>query len=128
MVLCGENFKKSDEYDSERTRPERFKKLFTKVQQRLDAVAKRDVKTYNLGRRSEKFWPNQPVWRKNFVYSYAAEFYTAKLAPKNVGPLYMKERILPWIYELSDSEANFKGIWSAKDLKSEGDADEDLPR
>ncbi|KAG5868138.1 hypothetical protein JTB14_025487 [Gonioctena quinquepunctata] len=79
MVLFGEGFKKSElfdsnEYDPERTRPEGLKKLFTEVRQRLDAAAKRNEKTYNLRRHSEQFWPNQPVWRKNFVRSAQQNF------------------------------------------------------
>ncbi|KAG5876899.1 hypothetical protein JTB14_001183 [Gonioctena quinquepunctata] len=96
MVLCGEDFKKSElfdtnEYDPERTRPEGFKKLFTEVRQRLDAAAKRNEKTYNLRRRSEQFWPNQLVWRKNFVHSDEVKFY-AKIGTKVCGTILYKEK------------------------------------
>lgn len=131
MVLDGEEFRKKMVNEEEEDRPtvdrsEGFRKLFQEVRERLDRAARKSEKTYNLRRRAERFIPNQRVWRRNFAQSNAARYFTSKLAPKYVGPFYVKKCVSPWTYELRDENGISKGIWSAKDLKS-ASADENLP-
>lgn len=100
------------------SRPKAFQGLFKEVKRRLEEAAEKNKTRYDLRRRPEEFLPNQLVWRKNYTQSDKARYYSAKLAPRYVGPFYIKKRISPWTYELRDDKGNFKGIWSAKDLKS----------
>ncbi|KAJ8963605.1 hypothetical protein NQ314_005505 [Rhamnusium bicolor] len=124
MVLNGEDLEKKRELESiveepeQNIRQEGFKKLFKEVRKRLDEATKKNERTYNLRRRHEEFLPNQMVWKRNFVLSDAAKYYTSKLAPKYIGPFYIKKRISTWTYELRDSAGTSKGIWNIKDLKS----------
>lgn len=106
----------SDEQGKDRQ--EGFRKLFKEVRKRLDIAAKKSEKTYNLRRRNEQFQVNQLVWKKNFVKSDAANYFTKKLAPKFVGPFYINKRLSPWTYELRDKDGESIGVWNAKDLKS----------
>ncbi|KAG5888183.1 hypothetical protein JTB14_016399 [Gonioctena quinquepunctata] len=57
------------------------------------------------------------VWKRNYVLSGASKYFTRKLAPKYVGPYYIKKRLSPWTYELRDVDGNSKGSWHVKDLK-----------
>ncbi|KAJ8985444.1 hypothetical protein NQ317_017076 [Molorchus minor] len=101
----------------ENIREDGFRKLFKEVRKRLDEAAKKNQRVYNLRRRHEEFLPNQMVWKRNFVLSDAAKYYTSKLAPKYVGPYYVKKRVSPWTYELRDGNGVSKGVWNIKDLK-----------
>ncbi|KAG5867992.1 hypothetical protein JTB14_004632 [Gonioctena quinquepunctata] len=87
MILNGEDHQRlpnvlTDTDELPQPRGEGFQKLFSEVKQRLKAAASRNAKTYILRRRNEEFLPNQLVWRKNVVLSSAANYYSAKLAPK----------------------------------------------
>ncbi|KAJ8964168.1 hypothetical protein NQ317_016442 [Molorchus minor] len=93
----------NDENRPEKDRQEGFNKLFLDVRKR---------------RRNEQFLVDQPVWRRNFALSNAANFFTSKLAPKFVGPFYISKCLSPWTYELRDKNGISKGVWNAKDLKS----------
>lgn len=123
MILSGKDHQKSEylRIDTETTsepRSEGFHKLFGEVKKRLASATERNAKSYNLRRRNEEFLPNQVVYRKNFALSDAAKYYSAKLAPRYIGPFYIKRRVSPWTYELNDEFGNYKGTWNAKDLKS----------
>ncbi|KAJ8978749.1 hypothetical protein NQ317_015659 [Molorchus minor] len=82
------------------------------------------VKSYDLRRRETQFLKNELVWRRNYVLSDKAQFYTAKLAPKFVGPFTIAKRLSPWTYELKDSKDKSCGVWHAKDLKAHPPDDE----
>lgn len=132
MVLNGEDFIKNRELESEiveleqGVRQEGFGKLFKEIRRRLDEAAKKNERSYNLRRRHEEFLPNQLVWKRNYVLSDAANYFTSKLAPKYIGPFSVKRRVSPWTYELQDDKGRSKGVWNVKDLKSAG-AIENLP-
>ncbi|KAK9703604.1 hypothetical protein QE152_g29237 [Popillia japonica] len=64
-----------------------FSKLYRDVQGRLQKAYEKSKDRYNLRHRPLTFFPNQVVWRKNFVLSDAAKYFTAKLADKYVGPV-----------------------------------------
>lgn len=91
--------------------------ILLEVRRKLVVAAEKGKRSYNLRRRSEQFYVNQLVWKKNFVQSDAARYYSQKLAPKYVGPFLVKKRISPWTYELADTNGNTRGVWHAKDLK-----------
>ncbi|KAJ8957459.1 hypothetical protein NQ314_006554 [Rhamnusium bicolor] len=94
-----------------------FSRIFKDVRRRLDQALTRSQKTYNLRRRDVKYVVGQRVWRRNYVLSDAARYFTAKLAPKFVGPFIIHRRVSPWTYELRDPDGTLRGVWNVKDLK-----------
>lgn len=50
--------------------------------------------------------------------SDAAKGFAAKLAPKFVGPLRIKNIVSPWTYHLEYLAGKGCGIWNIKDLKA----------
>lgn len=123
MIVSGEDYRDDvpdleDEYlDSQATRNDAFRKMFADVKKRLQIANERSCHTYNLRRRNVEYLLNQPVWKKNYVLSDASKYFSHKLAPKFVGPFYIKKRVSPWTYELRDEFGNSKGVWNIKDLK-----------
>lgn len=121
MVLSGkERVMKeqlSREVVTEDKRSAGFKKLFEEVKQRIQKASDRNKKYYNLRRRPEEFVVGQQVWRKNFPQSDAARYFSAKLAPKYLGPFIIKKKVSPWTYELQERDGTHQGTWNAKDLK-----------
>lgn len=109
-------------------RQEDLKKLFIDVRKRLDIAARKSEKTYNLRRRPDEFFPRQAVWRRNFVLSDASKYFTKKLAPRYIGPFFVKKKFSPWTYELEDKDGKPAGVWNAKDLKLTASAEENSPR
>ncbi|KAJ8980145.1 hypothetical protein NQ317_014639 [Molorchus minor] len=98
-------------------RNEHFKHMFSDVRKRLEVAAKKSCDQYNLRRRHVEYLPGQLVWKRNFVLSDAARYFSKKLAPKFIGPLKIKKRLSPWTYELMDDDGESKGVWHTKDLK-----------
>lgn len=93
-------------------------KVFEDVTKRLKYAYNREKKVYNLRRRADQFSINQTVWKRNYVISDGTNKFTAKLAPKFIGPLKIIKVVSPWSYELADNLGNSRGIWHAKDLKA----------
>lgn len=124
MILSGEDYANTfinDDGDGTQTgdlsRNESFKKMFLDIKTRLEVAGKKSCDRYNLRCRHVEYLPNQPVWKRNFALSDAAKYFSHKLAPKFIGPFYVKKRLSPWTYELRDEQGNDKGVWHAKDLK-----------
>lgn len=124
MVLSGTDYSSKDLLDvedgsqtCENSRNESFRNMFKEVRNRLEISGKRSCDRYNLRCRNIEYFPNQLVWKKNYVLSDASKFFTQKLAPKYVGPFYVKKRLSPWTYELQDEKGDSKGVWHVKDLK-----------
>lgn len=93
-------------------------KIREDVKIRLQRAYERTSKQYNLRKRSETFVVGQLVWRRNKVLSDAARGFTAKLAPKFVGPFIINKQVSPWVYELKDKDGvRCPGTWHARDLK-----------
>nr|CAI5826444.1 unnamed protein product [Callosobruchus analis] len=95
-----------------------LKNMYDDVKKRLAAAYEKSRRIYNLRRRDETFSAGQQVWRRNFTVSDAARQFTAKLAPRYLGPYVIKRNISPWTYELKDELGSSKGVWHAKDLKA----------
>lgn len=127
MILNGCDFVDKDrlknfEFDETRisdeaTRERALDALFKDVRRRIDEASKKNEKVYNLRRRHEELLPNQLVWRKNYICSDAAQYFTSKLAPKWVGPYHVKKKLSYGTYALMDDKGNDKGVWNVKDLK-----------
>ena len=88
------------------------------MSKRLVRKSEKNKVRYDLRRRPEVFHAGQLVFKRNYVLSDAARDFTAKLAPKFVGPFRIKNKLSPWTYELENSEdGRLVGVWHAKDLK-----------
>ncbi|KAK9718339.1 hypothetical protein QE152_g23253 [Popillia japonica] len=79
-----------------------FNKLYMDVRARLQRAYEKSKHRYDLRHRPVSFYPNQVVWRKNFVLSDASKFYAAKLADKFIGPFLIHRKVSPTTYELKD--------------------------
>ncbi|KAJ8982691.1 hypothetical protein NQ317_013163 [Molorchus minor] len=99
-------------------RTQAFAKIYQEVKLRLSRAYDQNKNFYDLRRRDTQFLENELVWRRNYVLSDKAKYYTAKLAPKFVGPFMISKRLSPWTYELKDLNDKYCGVWHAKDLKA----------
>nr|CAI5831212.1 unnamed protein product [Callosobruchus analis]CAI5860214.1 unnamed protein product [Callosobruchus analis] len=84
----------------------------------MQKAADASKRTYDLRRRDERFTRGQKVWKRNMVLSDAAKNFSAKLAPRFVGPFIVRKVVSPWTYSLEDESGNECGVYHAKDLKS----------
>ncbi|KAG8274814.1 hypothetical protein J6590_099575 [Homalodisca vitripennis] len=60
---------------------------------------------------------NDLVWKISYQQSDAARYFSAKLAPKFVGPFTVSRKISPLIYELKDQKGKSICTWHIEDLK-----------
>ncbi|KAJ8968305.1 hypothetical protein NQ314_002366 [Rhamnusium bicolor] len=94
-----------------------FARIYKNVQAKLSKAYNRNKPQYNLRRRPDKLSLNQKVWRRSHAQSDAAKNFSAKLAPKFVGPFTISKIVSPWTYKLKGR--NGKGTeWHIKDLKT----------
>lgn len=101
-------------------RSEALSRVFKDVQARLQQAYIKAKSRYDLRRRTVQFWPDQLVWRRNFVLSDASKFFSAKLADKFVGPFMVHRRIGRDSYELKDLEQRIlPGTWHSSHLKAQ---------
>ncbi|KAJ8926166.1 hypothetical protein NQ314_021487 [Rhamnusium bicolor] len=70
-----------------------------------------------MKRRLDQFSLNQKVWRCSHAQSDATKYFSAKLAPKFVGPFTISKIVSPWTYELKDPNGKHT-VWHIKDLKA----------
>lgn len=99
-----------------------FNKLYKDVRARLQRAYETSKARYDLRHRPVSFYPNQVVWRKNFVLSDASKYYAAKLADKYLGPYLIHRKISPTTYELKDQDGNIQpGTWNVEHLKPQPD-------
>jgi len=121
MCLSGKDYSLTpcvEEGSMPTSRNEAFNKVFVEVKRRLEVAGQKGVARYNLRKRNEEYLPGQRVWRKNYVLSDAAKYFSSKLAPKFIGPLIIHRRLSPWTYELKDLDGKVQaGSWHSKDLK-----------
>ena len=101
-----------------------FAKLYKDIEKRLHTAYIKSKSRYDLRHRDINFYPNQLVWRKNFVLSDAAQYYTAKLADKYVGPFMIHRKISSHTYQLKNMKDDIlPGTWSSKHLKAHPEDD-----
>lgn len=127
MILDGEQNKYQDDLNTDirvnrenvvaEQRRQGFERLYTDITKRLTKASIKSSARYDLRRRDVQYVVGQQVYKRNYVLSDAAKYYSAKLAPKFVGPFIIHKRLSPWMYELKDMDGNLKGVWSVKDLK-----------
>ncbi|KAJ8937590.1 hypothetical protein NQ314_011782 [Rhamnusium bicolor] len=94
-----------------------FARIYKDVQAKLSKAYDRSKHQYNLRRRLDQFSLNQKVWRRSHAQSDATKHFSAKLAPKFVGPFTISKIVSPWTYELKDPNGK-RTVWHIKDLKA----------
>lgn len=112
MILNGSEYDQL-QYNScelDENRSLEMNQMFKDVVQKLKLATKQSQNPYNLRRRAQQFDINQLVWRRNYVLSDAAKYYTQKLAPKYIGPFLVKKILSPWTYELVDTDGQSRGV------------------
>lgn len=98
-------------------RSKSFGQVFADVKKRLKVAYEKSKHTYNLRRRPVELHPGQLVWKRNYILSDATKYFTAKLAPKYVGPFKVHAKAFGGAYEIVDMDGKSRGIWNVKDLK-----------
>lgn len=98
-------------------------KIYDDIVKRLATAYDAAKQRYDLRKRPATFSEGDTVWRKNYVLSDKAKYFTAKLAPKFIGPFLIARKVSSATYELSDSSGTSKGVWHAKDLKPDNPED-----
>lgn len=96
-----------------------LQKVYDDITKRLTVAFDQAKSRYDLRQRPALFAVGDTVWRRNFVLSDASKYFNAKLAPKFVGPFLISRIVSSNTYELSAQDGICKGIWHAKDLKSD---------
>lgn len=94
-----------------------FEKLYKGVAAKIRLASERNKRIYDLRRRSQQYEVGDEVWRRNKCVSDATRFFSAKLAPRFLGPFIVKRKTGSWTYELQDDVGISKGIWHVQDLK-----------
>ncbi|KAK9688533.1 hypothetical protein QE152_g35251 [Popillia japonica] len=103
-------------------RSEALRRVYKDIRLRLQQSYEKSKCRYDLRRRAVEYLPNQLVWRKNFVLSDAAKYFSAKLADKYIGPFMIHRRIGKDSYELKDlDEKVLRGTWHTSHLKPQVD-------
>lgn len=100
-----------------RERIKELEDIYQEVAEKLKEAHHQNARHYNLRRRPQQFRVNSLVWKKNFVQSDAANFVSAKLTPRFIGPFVVKQQISPLIYQLQNLEGKVIGNWHVEDLK-----------
>lgn len=91
--------------------------LYEEVSKALSTSHQRNIKNYNLRRRPQEFQEGTLVWKRNYTQSDASKFYSAKLAPRFVGPFVIQKKISSLVYALVDLKGKAIGNWHVSDLK-----------
>lgn len=94
-----------------------LKEIYKEVSNKLKEAHQSNARRYNLRRRHQDFQVNSLVWKKNFVQSNAANFVSAKLSPRFVGPYIVAKKVSPLICHLQDLNGKSIGNWHIADLK-----------
>jgi hypothetical protein len=94
-----------------------LKDIYRDVVTRLKRAYEKNAKIYDLRRREVSYKPGQIVWRRNFVKSDAANYFSKKLAPRFAGPFTIKACRGNRGYLLVDSDGKEDGPWHVHDLK-----------
>ena len=93
--------------------------VFQEVQDKLFEAFQTNQRHYNVRRKDGNFQVGDVVWRRNFVQSNAAEFFSSKLAPRFVKNKVVR-RVSSQLYILSDMDGKVLGKYHVKDIVKEG--------
>lgn len=96
----------------------RLKEVFKEVEERLKKAYEKNSTRYNLRRREQQFFEGQRVWKRNYAQADAANYKSAKLFPKFIGPFFIKRKLSPVTYILQGEDGrSVGGTWHTTDLK-----------
>lgn len=94
-----------------------FQEMFEKISVKLQSSHDKNKKTYDLRRRPDNFIVGQKVWRTNKCQSDAINYFSAKLAPKFLGPFIIHKKLGYNTYQLCNEDKTDAGTWHAQHLK-----------
>lgn len=89
--------------------------IFQRVTDALTKAYKQNAMRYNLRRRQVRLSVGDTVWRRNFVQSSAAHFFSAKLAPRFVKCKVIKKHS-DVVYDLQEISTGKIGKYHVKDI------------
>jgi hypothetical protein len=92
-----------------------LERLYDSVTQSLVQAFNKNAARYNLRRKDTVLSEGQIVWRRSFVQSNAALYFSKKLAPRFIKCQVVK-KLSPTVYELRDFESNTVGRYHIKDV------------
>jgi hypothetical protein len=99
------------------SRLQELQEICREVAEKIAEAHKKNSKHYNLRRRPNQFKEGDLVWKRNFAQSNAANFFSAKLTPRFVGPCRIARKVSDLVYSLEDLEGKPLGNWHVSDLK-----------
>ena len=92
--------------------------FFEEIAERMKFANQTNATRYNLRRRVVQLPEGTLVLRKNFVLSNAQKAFSAKLAPRWIGPFKVKKKVGNVSYLLEDPEKKKEdGVWHIEQLK-----------
>lgn len=94
-----------------------LKTIYRDVADRLKDAHERNAQRYNLRRRPVTYQVGDIVLKKNFQQSNAANYFSAKLAPRFVGPYMVAKKVSPLVYTLAEMNGRQIGNWHVADFK-----------
>ena len=94
-----------------------FAKMYATIAARISAARERDRKVFNRHRRPVHFQVGDSVWIRNHVLSDAANYFSAKLADRFVGPYRVIEKLGNWVYRIQDQDNRTIGVRHVQDMK-----------
>lgn len=94
----------------------KFSDIYEEVFRRMRKAYDRNKKYYDKNKKNLVFEVGDTVYKRNLVLSDAANYFSAKLAPKYI-KCKVKVKISDLIYELEDENGANLGKWHVKDLR-----------
>lgn len=93
-----------------------FQPVFKNVVKRMEKAYEKNKKQYDKTKCDKSYQAGDTVYKRNFVQSNAATYFSAKLAPKFLKCTVLN-KISDLIYELADENGANIGKWHIKDLR-----------
>lgn len=94
-----------------------LKNIYQEVADRLKDAHGQRARRYDLRRRPVHYRVGDVVLKRNYPQSDATKHFSAKLAPKYVGPFIVTEEVSPLVYTLADMKGKRIGNWHVADFK-----------
>lgn len=95
---------------------DKFKEIFKDICLRIKQAYNKNKRYYDRNKKDVKLSVGDMVFKKNYVQSDAAQYFSAKLAPVFI-PCRVLNKISDLVYELVDLNGVNLGKWHIKDIK-----------